>query len=466
MYDSSDTIVAVSSPTPDKSVIVRVTGPDTIEKINLLFLPKITKSKKGIVHGSLHLDDDFQIASALYLFPEGHSYTGQALAEIHFWSNPALTEALVARLLACGLRLAEPGEFTARAYLNGKMDLAQAEAVNKVITSSNRLQLTAAEKLLAGRLTKTTAQVSKEILDILSLLEAGMDFSEEDIEFISSTNAIERLKYAKDKLQHLLAGSISFEAVMDLPAVGIAGAVNAGKSSLLNRLLGRQRSIVSPQRKTTRDVLTGIVESALNRYVIFDCAGLVADLSGVALAKSEPQDKIDLIAQQAAVEALNSADVVIFCVDVTKEDITEDISIRQLIKSDTVIAVATKADLLDEHQLKKQTASLENIFGTKLLTVSSLSGFGIDNLSASIDLPISGKDSERAAGVALTARHKQSITEAIENLDQTVDQLQKDNNEVAAMLLRAACQSLAGLEREHIDEKILDNIFSQFCIGK
>jgi tRNA modification GTPase len=456
MYDSSNTIVAVSSPTPDKSVIIRVTGPDTIEKINSLFSPNIKPDQKGILHGYFHLDDDFQIDATIYLFPQGHSYTSQSLAEIHLWSNPALTEAILSKLLFFGLRLAEPGEFTARAYLNGKMDLAQAEAVNKVITSSNRLQLAAAEKLLAGRLTETTAQVSKEILDCLSLLEAGMDFSEEDIEFISNTDAIKKIESARQKLDGLFSGSISFEAVMDLPAIGIAGAVNAGKSSLLNRLLGRERSIVSPQRKTTRDVLTGIVESANSRYVLFDCAGLVIEI----------QDNIDLLAQQAAVDALNSADVILFCVDVTKSDFTEDTDIRRLIKSESVIAVATKADLLSEAELEKQTAILEKIFIVKFLTVSSVTGFGIDNLSSIIEQRITGKDSERAAGVALTARHKQSVTEAIDNLSQAVNELEKDNNEVAAMLLRAACESLAGLEREHIDEKILDNIFSQFCIGK
>jgi tRNA modification GTPase len=456
MYDSSDTIVAVSSPTPDKSAIVRVTGPDTIEKINLLLSPNISPGKKSVVHGTLCLDDDFKIEATLYLFPQGHSYTGQGLAEIHLWSNSVLTEEIVSRLLTFGLRLAEPGEFTARAYLNGKMDLAQAEAVNKVITSSNRLQLTAAEKLLAGRLTNTTASVSKEILDCLSLLEAGMDFSEEDIEFISNTDAVKKIESAKQKLNELLSGSISFEAVMDLPAVGIAGAVNAGKSSLLNKLLGRVRSIVSSQRKTTRDVLTGIFESAHNRYVLFDCAGLVA----------ESVDKIDLLAQQAAVEALNSADVVIFCIDVTKKDFTEDADIRRLIKSDAVISIATKADLLDETELEKQTAMLEKIFAANFLPISSVTGSGIDNLSSVIEQRLTGRDSERAAGVALSARHKQSITESIDNLNQAANELEKANNEVAAMLLRSACESLTGLEREHIDEKILDNIFSQFCIGK
>jgi len=459
MYQLSDTIAAVSSPTSDKAVIVRITGPQTIEKINRIFLPKVKAQNRAIVQGRLRLDEGFQIEATIYLFTSGHSYTGEDLAEIHFWSNSALTEAVVERLLAGGVRPAGAGEFTARAYLNGKMDLAQAEAVNKVITSSNRLQLKAAEKLLAGRLTETTAKVSKEMLDCLSLLEAGMDFSEEDIEFISKDAAIRKLKSAKDKLKQLLSGSISFEAVMDLPAVGIAGAVNAGKSSLLNRLLGRQRSIVSPERKTTRDVLTGIVESALTRYVLFDCAGLTA----------QAHSQIDVLAQQAAIEALNNADVVLFCVDAAKEDITEDTAIRQLIRSRTIIAVATKTDLLDKTKLKENTSKLGKIFGTKFLPISSITGQGLDLLRKAIDERLANElvsGDARAVGVALTARHKQSVTEAIDNLSQAVDELEKDNDEVAAMLLRAAFQSLAGLEREHIDEKILDNIFSQFCVGK
>ncbi len=461
MYDSSDTIVAVSSPTPDKSVIVRVTGPDTIENINLLFSPKVSQGQKGIVHGCLSFDDDFQIDSTLYIFTLGHSYTGQSLAEIHLWSNPALTEAIVSKLLSCGLRLAEPGEFTARAYLNGKMDLAQAEAVNKVITSSNRLQLTAAEKLLAGRLTETTAQVSKEILDCLSLLEAGMDFSQEDIEFISSTDAIEKIESVKQKLEELLSGSISFEAVMDLPAVGIAGAVNAGKSSLLNRLLGRDRSIVSPQRKTTRDILTGIVESAHSQYVLFDCAGLT----------SEPKNNIDSLAQAAAVEALNSADLVLLCVDVTKEDLSEDLAVWDIFRCncERPILTATKADLLPTSDINERISQLKTLFGFVFLPISSHTGFNLDELKIQIAgrlIDMHDTERETQLGLALTARHKQSVTDAINNLDQAKEDLQKDNNEVAAMLLRAAREPLAGLEREHIDEKILDNIFSQFCIGK
>ncbi len=463
MYELSDTIVAVSSPTSDKGVIVRLSGPCTIEKINQVFSPKVQSDQRAITCGRLQIADDFQIDATVYLFASGHSYTAEDLAEIHFWSNSALTEVVMRLFLSSGVRMAEAGEFTARAYLNGRMDLAAAEAVNKVITCSNRLQLAAAEKLLSGRLTETTAAVSKDLLDCLSLLEAGMDFSEEDIEFISRPDAIKKLEAAKRKLEELLSGGISFEAVMDLPAVGIAGAPNAGKSSLLNKLLGRQRSIVSDEIKTTRDVLTGILELQHNRCVLFDCAGLIL----------QAQSQIDKLSQEAAVEALSNADVVLFCVDVTKEQINEDIAVRELIKAETVISVATKSDLLDGVRLSEQTARLREVFGDEFLPVSNITGSRVGSLTKLIDNRITaqavsggGSYEARAAGVALTARHKESVTEAIENISQAINQLSDANDEVAAMIIRGSCQSLSNLEQEHIDEKILDNIFSQFCIGK
>ncbi|MHC4338430.1 MAG: GTPase, partial [Planctomycetota bacterium] len=238
----------------------------------------------------------------LYLFVAPHSYTGETLAEIHVHTNPSVTEALMGNLLGKGLRMAGPGEFTARAYLNGRIDLAQAEAVNEIIVSSNRYQLDAAEKLLSGRLAETTLQIRSEVLDCLGLLEAGLDFSQEDIEFITGKEVVERLVKIRQQLEQLLAGSISYEAVIDLPAVGIAGAPNAGKSSLLNKLLGKERSIVTDVSKTTRDVLTGLLTLRHCRCVLFDCAGLM----------ESPSNILDELAQQAAIEALQNSSVVIF----------------------------------------------------------------------------------------------------------------------------------------------------------
>lgn len=459
MYEFSDTIVAVSSPTADKRVIVRISGPDATARVNQFFHPSISERQQEIVHGKITIDNELEIDATLYLFTAGHSYTAERLIEIHLYTNSAVTGKLIERFLAAGVRMAEAGEFTARAYLNGRMDLAQAEAVNKVVTSGNRFQLAAAEKLLAGRLTETTSKAASQILDCLSLLEAGLDFSEEDIEFISPAEAIERLGAIKTELNELLDGSISYETVLDLPTVGIAGATNAGKSSLLNALLGRPRSIVSAQSKTTRDILSGVLELEHCRCVLFDCAGLI----------TEPHDQIDSLAQQAAIGALKDAEVTIFCVDTTKEDLTEDIKIRSLFEPKNIIAVATKTDLLSSSATNEQISHLKTLFGCDFIPISSHTGFNLGELKTLIDSRlIETHDAARTTqhGTALTARHKQAVNEAVENITSAIDEIKLANTEVAAMMLRSAHQAISNIAREHIDEKILDKIFSQFCIGK
>ena len=460
LYVLEDTIIAVSSPSSEQKVLVRISGMKTFEHVNKYFTPTLKTDKFEIVHGKLSIRNDFSIDATAYAFAAGKSYTNEELVELHLWSNNALTEAVLKQFYDCGIRHAGPGEFTARAYMNGKLDLSAAEAVNEVVISSNRLQLAAAQKLLCGRLTQTTSEAADEMIQILSLIEAGMDFSEEDIEFISSNQAVERLSGAKEKLEHLLSGSISFEAMLDLPSVGISGAPNAGKSSLLNALLGHERSIVSSQRKTTRDVLTGIIEFEHNRCVVFDCAGLIAN----------PVDKIDVLAQQGAVDALANSVVTVFCVDITKHDTSEDTLIRELINCDVVVPIATKADLIEESAIQDRLEALLKNFGFKFTPISSLDSKSIEKLSCLIDASltkqITGGAGASEASVTLTARHKQSVQLASDNISNAIKELKNGNDEVASMMIRAAYQSLCELEREHVDEKLLDNIFSEFCIGK
>jgi tRNA modification GTPase len=458
MYNPADTITAVSSPGNDHRVILRITGPQTVAIINQIFTPAVS-GNPGITSGTiLNLD------SAVYLFREPHSYTGDDLAEIHLWANPAVTEFLLERLLALGARPASPGEFTARAYLNNKIDLAQAEAVNEVITASNTFQLAAAENLLAGRLGQTSKVICESILDLLSQLEADLDFSTEDIEPTNEADIITTLGETTSQLQDLLSGSVQSESMLDLPAVGIAGAPNAGKSTLLNKLLGRQRSIVSHQRKTTRDVLTGEMTLSGCRCILFDCAGLITHCETI----------LDELAQQAAIEALRNALVVIFCVDSEKSDLSEDLAIRHLIRPGHLIAVATKADLLSEKEISERISKLESLFGCNFLLISAHTGAGLDKLKAKIaEQLITGKSaSADKYGIALTARHRQAVTAAIADLVQAVDELKAGNNELAAMMLRSAHNQLSNIKQQmvslsnHVDEQLLDRIFSRFCIGK
>ena len=478
MYELSDTIVAVSSPTSNKRAIVRITGPETFDICRVGFGPPIESPTSGdgathsaslragptLLSGHLALDDELEIDAKLYLFRAPHSYTGDDVAEIHIYTNHAVTEAVVGNLLSADarIRMAEPGEFTARAYMNGKIDLAQAEAVNEIIVSSNEYQLAAAEKLLAGRLAETTTSLRENLMDCLGLIEAALDFSGEDIEFICRPEAVKRLAEIKDQLKQLLAGSISCESLIEMPAVGIAGAANAGKSSLLNKLLGKERSIVSAKHKTTRDVLTGLWTLAHCQCVLFDCAGLLTDADNI----------LDELAQEAAIEALRNSDVVIFCTDISKPEWDVDLAIRKLIKPKVLVPVATKCDLLGEEVLSERLAKLNDLFGEEFMPISSQTGAAMELLGATIDKELIEEfDVPRASAVALTARHKRAVAEAIENVGVSIDELKAGNDEVAAMTLRAAHRAVCDIESSAdgpapVDEQILEQIFSRFCIGK
>jgi len=308
----------------------------------------------------------------------------------------------------------------------------------------------------------------------------------------------------------LLSGGISYEAVIDLPAVGIAGAPNAGKSSLLNKLLGRQRSIVSDEQKTTRDVLTGLLTLRHCRCVLFDCAGLM----------QLPANVLDELAQQAAIEAIQKSSVVIFCVDISKPDWAEDIAIRELIGPEVLIPVATKSDLLSKDESAKRLIKLNNIFETRFLATSAEADAGVQPLKDTIDRrlielaphqlhPKGGLNPSVKAGLlppdnwcgvalpegmlCITARHRQRAREAIEDITESIrelkagprrfaspapassdasrggGQIEAAGDEVTAMMLRAAYQAVSNIESASggsIDERILDNIFSRFCIGK
>lgn len=458
--DYSDTIVAVSSATGGLRSIVRITGPRTLDACSRVFAAPIALEGNGILTGSVAIDGDLAVDARLYLFFSPHSYTGETLAELHLYAGPVLVATLLQNLLAMGLRLATPGEFTARAYLNGKLDLAQAEAVNEIVAGSNRFQLDAAERLLSGRLSRTIKAARSALLECLSLIEAGLDFSSEDIAFISPEQAAERLTSIRNDLDDLLSHSIRYESLIDLPAVGIAGAPNAGKSSLLNALLGQERSLVSDREKTTRDVLSGLWTTDRLRCVLFDCAGLMP----------APDEILDRLAQQAAIEALKRCQTVIFCVDATKPDISEDLSIRTLIAAPNVLHVATKADLPNPAQLAQSVDGLSESFRSDFLPISARTGQGLGRLQDLVVASLAARQGPAAIEghnvTALTVRHKQAVGEAIATLDQAIGQIEQGADEVASAMIRSAYQALSDIERQPIDEQILDQIFSRFCIGK
>ena len=456
MYNTNDTIIAISSGiTFSAKKIVRISGDKTFDILKSLAEYEHLPIERKIASALLRIADDFALEAKLYLFPSPNSYTGDDLVEIHLFTCDEAIELLFSKLLSLGCRSAEAGEFTYRAYANGKMDLSQAEAVAQLIQSSNQYQLSAARKLFGGSVEKMVKQIRQEILELLSLIEAGLDFSAEDIEIISTKKAIERAKKIQESLNELLAGSITFEQIIDAPSVVITGIANAGKSSLVNALVGANRSIVSDQSGTTRDVLEHWLKLDKCDCVLSDTAGLVV----------EPANILQTLANTAALRAIEDSMAIIFCVDITKQDYSVDIQILKQFQKKNIIYAATKCDLLKSNEIQ----NLKHVFGYDFLATSSKNLMGIDELKEVMQENIirqTSHTSEAADKTALMERHRQTVIETIKNIEGACTELEKNNEEISAMFLRSAIQNLSSFEAEHIDEQILETIFSRFCIGK
>ncbi|MBW8035318.1 MAG: GTP-binding protein [Planctomycetes bacterium] len=464
MFDLNDTIAAFSSASVGDGQlgrsVLRVCGDGTGEVLRCLFGDLRLMDRRGVSHACIEVEEGIEVDAAVYSFPGPASYTGEDVAEVHFYASGVVCEIILAKVLK-RCRIAGGGEFTLRAYLNGKIDLSQAEAVGEIISASNKFQLKAAERLLAGRLCETVNAIREEILEVLSLIEAGMDFSEEDIEFISSADAADRIGGVQNKLNTLIDQTIHYEEMIDLPSVALAGKSNAGKSSLLNVLLGSERSIVSGEAGTTRDVLEGVLELDGSRAIVFDCAGI-----GHALAEAS---LLDELGRAAAIEAINRAGLVLFCVDVTADDFAGDAEILNAIDSETVLPVATKCDLLEADKLREKQIALADLFSMEPIMTSSKDGNGIDELLRAVDGVLccqTAGSAEAAERVAVNERHRNVVKKALKEVGMAIHEALAGNGEIAAMLLRSGYESLGLMEREDVNEGILDRIFSSFCIGK
>ncbi|HBG28445.1 MAG: hypothetical protein A2Y10_10900 [Planctomycetes bacterium GWF2_41_51] len=458
MYNVNDTIIAVSSgATPSIKKIIRISGDRTFEILKSFFDKDFEKRKK-IATLSANIDG-LEIECWVYLFCSPNSYTGEDIAEIHICGCDKIIELIFSKLLSLECRAALAGEFTYRAYVNGKMDLSVAEAVALMIESSNQYQLMAAQKLFGGSIEKKVGKIRQDILELLSMIEAGLDFGAEDIEIISNQKAIESAQKLIGELKELISGSITFEQISQAPSVVIAGAANAGKSSLVNALIGEQRSIVSDQSGTTRDVLEHWLRLNKCDCVLFDCAGIVTTPDGI----------LQNLANEAAMKAVKDAIILIFCADITKENYLDDVQILKQIKKKPNIFIASKSDLLSDEQAADAKTKLKNIFDHDFLVLSVHQNKSIENLKKLIEQNIikqTSTTSEAGEKTALTERHRQAVNEAMKNINSAAIEFENKNEEISAFLLRAALENLSKIEAEHIDESILDTIFSRFCIGK
>jgi len=436
-FHPQDTIVALSSPSgPGGRAIIRITGPNARNVVETVFTPD-GEPGKTLTLGSVRLSGVHSpLLADLYFWRAPRTYTGQDLAEFHLLSSPPLVERLIADVLTAGARPAEPGEFTLRAFLAGKKDLTQAEAVQAVVEAGTDRDLKAALIQLAGGVTQPLQVLRNDLLNLLADIEAALDFADEDIEFVAKPQMLARVGAG---LAHLLNlrrqfddRSVSGRAVR----IVLVGEPNAGKSSLFNELAGRNTAIVSPVAGTTRDYLVARIE----------IGGVPVDLIDTA-GREEATDTITDQAQRIGSEQSARADLILWCVP-----LTEDVRIAP---PGEVLLVRTKSDL---------KPILPSCFDPGV-RVCAINPNGIDLLLMVLLDKVQSLARPPLAPSQSRCRHH--VESAIASLKRAHEHIREDDPpELLALALREALDQVGEMAGVVFTNDLLDRIFSRFCIGK
>lgn len=448
----NDTIAAISTSLGEAAIsVLRVTGPQALQVAE-----KVARTKKPLAelkprqaHLADLVDKDGHVIdhAMLLRFQGPASYTGEDVVEFHCHGGLLVTQRVLELLLAAGARAAEPGEFTQRAYLNGKMDLTQAEAVMDLIHAQSTLAMRAANEQLEGSIGREAQQMREELIHVLAHIEAFIDFPEEDISPETGEAMLSRIDAVRSRVHRMLATAEHGRILRHGARTVICGEPNVGKSSLLNVLLGFERAIVSPQAGTTRDTIEEMLQVHGLPLRLVDTAGL-----------REGGDEIERHGMQRTGREIDRADLVIEVVDGTRPR-DEVQRVETHIDPTRHLLVLNKADL-----------GIDSSWGAdEGIRVSSVSLEGVEVLRAAIrDIVMRSSGSLMSDHpVAINARHKSCFERVAASLDATRESLvRQDAPEFVALEAREALQALGDVVGRVDIEEILDEVFSAFCIGK
>jgi tRNA modification GTPase len=459
--DIRETIVALSSPAgAGGRAIVRLTGPTALACVEDLFRSEKTigRTQRRCHCGQIQLSGIYSpLPAELHFWPAPRTYTGQELVELHAVSCPPLVDLLIAQLLNAGARAAQPGEFTLRAFLAGKLDLTQAEAVLGVIEAGSRDQLALALRQLAGGMAQPLQVLRNDLLDLLADVEAGLDFGEEDIHFVAHSDLLERLTAAVAQFR-LLDRQLD-ERGMSNPIFRavLVGRPNAGKSSLFNALARGATALVSPEPGTTRDYLVQRLELSGGAVELIDSAGWQCPgAHSICGSKGEnkgigPTSNVEDQAEALGRAQADTAELVLLCVEAGQA--ASDGELQLLCGGDRqrVVGVATKCDLRSP--------------APGWLATSAVTGHGLEAVRAVIDQKLAARRQSALAPSLSRCRH---------HLRGGLDHLQRahelatavEPGELLAVELRGALDDLGAMVGAVYTEDILDRVFSRFCIGK
>lgn len=465
MSHVNDTICAPATSVGTGAIsVVRLSGPEAMAVVDRVvsFRRGDAASAPGysLRFGSIVGLDEVLVA----LFRAPHSYTGEDAAEISCHASPYIVSTLLERLFEAGCRLAEPGEFTQRAFVNGKMDLAQAEAVADVIASSTSAQHRVAMNQLRGGYSAELRELRRQLLELTALMELELDFSEEDVEFADRARLRTLLDTACSHCRQLADSFRLGNAIRNGVPVAIVGAPNSGKSTLLNALLRDDRAIVSDIPGTTRDTVeeTCVIDGVLFRFI--DTAGI-----------RESSDEVEKLGIERTFRKISEAEIVLGVVDISDETAAVDEAIHALVgkldfSQQKLLILANKTDKTGVNKNVKNTnyfvKSIDNKSNTiLLLEISAKTGFGLENLRSAL---VERAGIASASGTLVTnARHAAALREAATSLSHVSDGLDRGlPTDLLAEDLRAALESLGSITGQITADETLSEIFSRFCIGK
>ena len=453
-----DTIVAISTPPGRGGIgIVRLSGPDAIA-----IATPMLRLKSPLAHSVARFAEildpetqgDGRIDEAVVtLFAAPNSYTGEDVVEIAAHGSPVVLDLLLRLAVARGARLADPGEFTQRAFLSGRIDLTQAEAVRDLIDAQTLYQARVAAGQLGGALSNRIQPAKDALIELIAIIEAGIDFAEDDIDVVPNAEILNRIESIAAQLALVEASFAQGRIVQSGLTLAIVGRPNVGKSSLFNRLVERERAIVTAAPGTTRDLVTETVSLGGIPVHLIDTAGL-----------REASDEAEAIGIQKSRETLADADIIIVVMDATAQDVTQEAELIATLEGRQSVVVLNKIDLLDE------TGELAFPHRTGLpvpIPISAKTGAGIAELREKILTLARGPAGEGQSGMITNLRQYQAVSASIRSLRAAASSTARSiPHEMVMLDLYAALRDLDALTGQTTPDDILSQIFSTFCIGK
>ena len=460
MLYSQDTIAAISTPHGNGGIgIIRISGEKAFEIAAEIFIGRKNFDEiktHTINYGKIVDPESGEILDEVLLskMKKPNTFTREDVVEINCHGGTVVLKNILELILKKGARLAEPGEFTKRAFLNGRLDLSQAEAVIDIINAKTSESSKAAMNQLEGKLSVKLKEARSKLIEVLAHIEVTVDYPEHDIEEITGEKVYSEIKDVREKLTDIIKGFEKGRIIREGINAVIVGRPNVGKSSLLNELTGKNRAIVTDIPGTTRDIIEDYINLNGVPVRIIDTAGI-----------RETEDLVEKIGVEKTHKELEAADLIIMMIDAYKGIEKEDVEIFDRVKDKKVIVILNKIDIANEEKLVEIESKIEN---KKVIRMSLKQGIGTDELAdAVVELFIKGEVSLNNEVLITNVRHKNLIDKAIESIDYAINAYKSGMPlDMITIDIVNSAQFLGEITGESVSEDVMNEIFSRFCLGK